>query len=60
MQSRHFNTNITKATFSAPQIEGRRGESVRRCSGCSLILCIINAELTMLIAKVNAPPPLNN
>ena len=57
MQSKCLNTNITKATFAASQIEGVRGERVRCCSGCSLILCVINAELTVLTSEVNAPPP---
>ncbi len=41
MQSGCLNTNIKKATFPAFQIDGVCGDSVRRYSGCSLILCII-------------------
>ena len=55
MQSRYLNANITKATFAAPRIEGVCSDSVHCYSGDSLILCIINAELPVLIAKVNTP-----
>ena len=34
--------------------------AVRYLSGYRLILCPINAELTVRTAAVNAPPPLNN
>ena len=57
MQSRCLNTNIVKATFPAFRIEGVRGESVRCCSGCSLLLRIINAKLTVPSAWLTAPPP---
>ena len=57
MQSRCINTNITKATFPASRIDGVRGESVRCSSGCSLMLCVINLELTVLSAWLTAPPP---
>ena len=59
MQSGCINVNIAKAAFRAPQIDRVSGDRVRYFPGCSLILCIINAELNMLTAKVNAPPPLN-
>ena len=57
MQSRYFDTNITKATFSASRIEGVCGDNVRCCSGGSLILCVINLELTVSSAWLTAPPP---
>ena len=57
MQSRYINVNIAKAAFHAPQIDGVCDDRVRYFPGCSLIPCIINAELNMLTAKVNAPPP---
>ena len=57
MQSRCININIAKTAFRAPQIEGVCGDRVRCFPRCSLILCVINAELNMLTAKVNAPPP---
>ena len=59
MQSKCLNTNITKSTFTAPHIEGVRGERVRCCSRYSLLLHVINAELTGLTAWLTAPPPLN-
>ena len=59
MQSRCRNTNITKATFPAPHIEGACGERVRCGSGYSLILCIINSALTVPSAWLTPPPPLN-
>ena len=46
MQSRCLNTNIAKSTFAAPHTEGACGERVRCGSGYSLLLCIINLELT--------------
>ena len=55
MQSRCLNTHIAKATFPASRIKGVRGESVRCCAGCSLILCIINAELTVPSVWLTAP-----
>ena len=60
MQSRCRNTNITKATFAASRIEGVCGERVHCGSGYSLILYIINSELTVLSALLTPPPPLNN
>ncbi len=59
MQSRCLNTNTVKATFPASHIEGACSESVRCGSGGSLILCVINAELTVPSAWLTAPPPLN-
>ena len=53
MQSRCLNTDIAKSTFPAPHIADVRGESLRCCSGYSLVLCIINAELTTWLR----PPP---
>ena len=60
MKSRYRNTNITKTTFPTPHIEDVRSESARCRSGYSLILCIINSELTVPSAWLTAPPPLNN
>ena len=57
MQSRCINTNITKATFPTPRIEGVCGDSVRCCSGCSFMLCIINSELIVSSAWLTPPPP---
>ena len=56
MRSRYRNTNTTKATFAVPHIEGVCGDSMPCCSGYSLLLCIINAELTVLASEVNAHP----
>ena len=58
MQSGHICININK-----PILQGHRGYRVStnaaRCfSMCSLILCAINAKLTMLPQKVTPPPPL--
>ena len=53
MPSRCRNTNITKSTFPASRIEGARGERMHCCSGYSLILRIINWELTTWLR----PPP---
>ena len=59
MQSRCLNTNTAKSAFAVPHIEDARSESVRCGSGCSLLLCIINTELTVLSAWLTPPPPLN-
>ena len=57
MQSRCLNTNITKPTIAASHIEGACGDSVRCCSGYSLLPRIINVELTGPSAWLIAPPP---
>ena len=47
MPSGCLNVNIAKSIFPASRIDSVRGDSVRCCLGCSLILCIINVELTV-------------
>ena len=56
MQSRCLNTNIAKSTFPAPHIEDVRSENARCRSGYSLILCIINSELTVPSAWLTPLP----
>ena len=52
--------NIAKTTFPAYQPDDVRVNTARRHANGSLLQRIINAELTVRSAAVNAPPPLNN
>ena len=59
MQNGRINTNIAKPIFPAHQPGDMRVNAVRCFYGCSLVLRIINAELTVLTAMLTPPPPLN-
>ena len=59
MQNRRIDMNIAQPNLLAHQIYEIRANSARCFSGYSLLLRILNAELTILTAVVNAPPPLN-
>ena len=59
MQSRRIHTNIAQLNLLAPQVYDVRVNAVRCFSGCSLLLRVINSELTGLSTWLTAPPPLN-
>ena len=60
MRNRPIDMNIAKTTFLAHQPDDVRVNTARRYANGSLFQRIINAELTVQTAAVNAPPPLNN
>lgn len=55
MRSRCLNTNIAKANLHASHIEGERDKNGHRCSGCSVMLYIIDLESTVLSAWLIPP-----
>jgi hypothetical protein len=55
MKSGHININIAKPILFVYRVYGVRVDGARRFFGCSLILCVINAELTVLTAWLTPP-----
>ena len=60
MRNRRIDMNIAKTIFPAHHPDDVRVNTARRHANGSLLQRIINAELTVRSAAVNAPPPLNN
>ena len=62
MQSGHININITEPKLPVHRVYGVCVDAARRFFGCSLLLYVINLELTVLSAGLTPPPPppLNN
>ena len=59
MQNGRIDMNIAQPNLLAHQIYEIRADSARCFSGYSLLLRILNAELTVLTAMLIPPPPLN-
>ena len=60
MQSGHININITQPQLPVHQVYGVYVDAARCFFRCSLLLYVINLELTVLSAWLTPPPPLNN
>ena len=58
MQSRHININITQPQLPVHRVYGVRVDAARRFFRCSLLLYVINLELTVLSAWLTPPPRL--
>ena len=58
MQSRHININITQPKLPVHRVYGVCVDAARRVSICSLLLYVINLELTVLSAQLRPPPRL--
>ena len=58
MQSGHININITQPKLPVHQIYGVCVDTGRRFFRCSLLLYVINLELTALSAQLTPPPRL--
>lgn len=57
MQSEHIDINIAKPILQVYRVCGVCVDAARRFYSCSLLLYVINLELTVLSAWLTAPPP---
>ena len=59
MQNGHVKMNIAQPNSRVHLSDGVRVAAARRFCGVSLFFCPINAELTVLSARLTPPSPLN-